>query len=170
MNSDVTLQYEIEQALYREAMLLDEHRYDEWLEVLTHDVTYWMPIRNTRAPKDAANEFTKRGDAAFFDEDRKMLEARVYKANTGFAWAEDPLSRTRHIVSNVRILEKHSDAEVTVGCNFILFRSRLDVDEDLWVGRRIDRLRNEAGQWKIASREIYLDQTVLKSKNLSTFF
>jgi 3-phenylpropionate/cinnamic acid dioxygenase small subunit len=59
---------------------------------------------------------------------------------------------------------------VTVGCNMVVYRSRLDTDEDWWVGRRIDRLRNVEGHWKIARREIYLDQTVLKSKNLTTFF
>jgi len=70
----------------------------------------------------------------------------------------------------VRVVEKHGAGEVTVASNMVVYRSRLDTDEDWWVGRRIDRLRKVDGRWKVARREIYLDQTVLKSKNLSTFF
>lgn len=167
---DVVLQHEVEQALFHEAALLDAHEYDAWLETLTDDVTYWMPIRNTRASTDVAHEFTALGEGAYFDEDRKMLEIRVEKRTNGYAWSEDPPSRTRHCISNVRIVEKNGPAEVTVASNMIVYRSRLDTDEDWWVGRRIDRLRKVDGRWKIARREIYLDQTVLKSKNLSTFF
>ena len=166
---EIVLQHEIEQTLYREADLLDAHDYAEWLDMLTDDVTYWMPIRETRSSAEREREFTAFGDAAYFDEDRKMLEVRVEKQSSGYAWSEDPPSRTRHCVTNVRILAREDD-EVTVGCNMVVYRSRLDTDEDWWVGRRIDRLRNVEGHWKIARREIYLDQTVLKSKNLTTFF
>lgn len=168
--ADVVLQYELEQALYAEARALDERRYEDWLDLLTDDVTYWMPIRSTRTLAEMEHEFTQPGEGALFDEDRRLLEARVFKLRTGSAWAEDPPSRTRHNVSNVQIEEKHSPVEVTISCNFFLYRSRLDTDEDLWVGRRRDRLRRVDGHWKIARREIYLDQTVLQSKNLSTFF
>lgn len=165
----IVLQHAIEQALYREAALLDAHDYAAWLEMLTDDVTYWMPIRETRSSAEREREFTAFGDAAYFDEDRKMLEVRVEKQTSGYAWSEDPPSRTRHCITNVRILAREDD-EVTVGCNMVVYRSRLDADEDWWVGRRIDRLRDVEGRWKLARREIYLDQTVLKSKNLSTFF
>jgi 3-phenylpropionate/cinnamic acid dioxygenase small subunit len=167
---DVILQHDVEQLLYHEAALLDAHHYQDWLALLTDDVTYWMPIRETRSTADADREFTAFGEAAFFDEDRKMLEVRVDKRDSGSAWSEDPPSRTRHCVTNVRILERHADGELTVGCNLVVYRSRLDTDEDWWVGRRVDRLRRVEGGWKIARREIYLDQTVLQSKNLSTFF
>lgn len=169
MSASSELHHEIEQMLFHEASLLDEHRYDEWLKLLTDDVTYWMPIRSARLPGQEADEFTRPGDAALFDETRALLEARIYKLATGFAWSEDPRSRTRHIVSNLRLLEV-TDDEVVATCNFIVYRSRLQTDEDLWVGRRVDRLRKVDQTWKIARREIYLDQTVLKSKNLSTFF
>jgi 3-phenylpropionate/cinnamic acid dioxygenase small subunit len=168
--TDVALQIEIEQALYAEAELLDERRYTDWLDCFTGDATYWMPIRSTRSRAEAEHEFTKPGDGALFDEDRRMLEMRVYKLETGVSWSEDPPSRTRHIISNVRIKERHSETELTTGCNFIVYRGRLDLEEDLWVGRRRDRLRKVDEMWKIARREIYLDQTMLKSKNLSTFF
>lgn len=72
--------------------------------------------------------------------------------------------------TNVGILERHGPDELTVRANMIVYRCRLDTDEDWWVGRRVDRLRRVDGRWKIAQRAIYLDQTVLTSKNLSTFF
>jgi len=168
--ADIILQHELEQTLYAEARALDERRYQDWLTFFTDDATYWMPVRSTRSLDDMADEFTKPGEAALFDEDRRLLEARVYKLGTGAAWSEDPPSRTRHTVANVQIDEKRSSSDVTISCNFIVYRSRLDTEEDLWVGRRLDRLRNVDGRWKVARREIYLDQTVLKSKNLSTFF
>ena len=167
---DIVLQHEIEQALFAEAALLDAHDYAGWLDTLTDDVTYWMPIRSTRSAAETGREFTAFGEGAYFDENRKMLEIRVDKRTTGYAWSEDPPSRTRHCFSNVRILEKHAGDEVTVASNMLVYRSRLDTDEDWWVGRRVDRWRKTGGRWKLARREIYLDQTVLKSKNLSTFF
>jgi len=167
---ELVRQHEIEQALFAEAALLDAHDYAGWLDALTDDVTYWMPIRETRAAGEAEREFTQFGEAAFFDEDRHMLEVRVEKRVSGSAWSEDPPSRTRHCISNIRIVETAPSGEVTVACNLVVFRLRLDDDEDVWVGRRVDRLRKVDGRWKIARREIYLDQTVLLSKNLSTFF
>jgi len=168
--AQVLLQHEIEQFLYREAALLDERRHWEWLDLLTDDVEYWMPIRSTRARGDEANELTKLGEAAFFDENKAFLEERVRKLDTGFAWAEDPPSRTRHLVNNVRILDRLSEADLLVTCNFIVYRTRLSTDEDLWVGRREDTLRRVDGTWKIARRHIFLDQVMLSSKNLSIFF
>jgi 3-phenylpropionate/cinnamic acid dioxygenase small subunit len=167
---DVVLQHDVEQTLFREAALLDAHDYTAWLDMLTDDIVYWMPIRNTRAATELDLEFTAFGEGAYFDDDRGALEIRVEKRTNGYAWSEDPPSRTRHFLTNVRIVEKHTAGEVTVSSNMVVFRSRLDMDEDWWVGRRVDRLRKVDGRWKIARREIYLDQTVLKSKNLSTFF
>ena len=101
--ADIILQHELEQTLYAEARALDERRYQDWLTFFTDDATYWMPVRSTRSLDDMADEFTKPGEAALFDEDRRLLEARVYKLGTGAAWSEDPPSRTRHTVANVQI-------------------------------------------------------------------
>ena len=166
---DVLLQHEIERTLFREAALLDAHDYTAWLDCLTDDVTYWVPVRSTRTADDAAREFSAVGEAAFFDEDRRMLELRATKRQSGYAWSEDPPSRTRHVVTNIQIVQVRGD-DVTAHSNMIVYRSRLDVDVDWWVGRRVDRLRKVDGRWKVARREVYLDQTVLTSKNLSTFF
>jgi 3-phenylpropionate/cinnamic acid dioxygenase small subunit len=163
------LQHEIEQFYYAEAALLDERRFTEWLALLTPDVHYWMPIRRTVAADDADREFTKPGDMAFFDDDKAFLEARVKKLHSGFSWSEDPPSRTRHQITNVRVLGRSGD-ELTVESNFHLYRSRLESDQDFWIGRRRDVLRRVDGAWKIAKRAIYLDHTVLQSRNMSNFF
>jgi biphenyl 2,3-dioxygenase subunit beta len=148
------LQREIEAALFSEAAILDAHDYRGWLDMLTEDVTYWMPIRSTRAADDADREFTKVGEGALFDETRETLELRVEKLLTGYAWSEDPPSRTRHCITNVGILEQHGPDELTVRANMIVYRCRLDTDEDWWVGRRVDRLRRVDGRWKIAQRDL----------------
>ncbi len=166
---NLALAYEIEQFLYEEAALLDDRRFHEWLELFADDVHYWMPIRSTRARGQEDLELTAEHENSYFDEDRSMLEQRVAKLDTGWSWAEDPPSRTRHIVSNVRTRLGPRDNEVTVLCNFVVYRSRLAVDEDFWIGRREDVLRKTGGAWKIGRRHIFLDQSVLKSKNLSSF-
>jgi 3-phenylpropionate/cinnamic acid dioxygenase small subunit len=163
------LQYDVEQFLYYEADLIDERRLDDWLTLLADDLEYWMPVRSTRARGDEDNEFAKPGESAFFDDDKDSMQQRVRKLHTGFAWAEDPPSRTRHVVSNVRIVSTANDL-IEVRCNFMLYRSRLAADEDLWVGRREDRLRRNGESFQIARRHIYLDHVSLDSKNLSVFF
>ncbi|MGA2392352.1 MAG: 3-phenylpropionate/cinnamic acid dioxygenase subunit beta [Candidatus Lustribacter sp.] len=163
------LQYDVEQFLYREADLIDERRFDDWLKLLADDLEYWMPVRSTRALGDEGNEFAKPGESALFDDDKESMHQRVRKLHTGYSWAEDPPSRTRHVVSNVRIESMTNDL-VEVRCNFMLYRSRLAADEDLWVGRREDRLRRSGESFLIARRHIYLDQVSLSSKNLSVFF
>jgi biphenyl 2,3-dioxygenase beta subunit len=87
----------------------------------------------------------------------------------GRAWAEDPPSRTRHMVTNVRVLGVDG-AEIRVGLNFQLYRTRLNSEEDSWIGRREDLLRRVDGQLRLARRHIYLEQTVILSQNMSSFF
>ena len=172
MASDVEAmlrQYEVEQFYYEEAAILDARRFADWLALLTPDVHYWMPIRRTVMNADIENEFTRPGAMAFFDDDKTMLEARVKKLGTGSSWSEDPPSRTRHHVTNVRILAVEGD-ELEVESNFHLYRTRLESDEDFWMGRRLDRLRRVADALRLARRHIFLDHTVLQSRNMSNFF
>ena len=165
----VLLQHEVEQFLYSEAALLDARRFDEWLNLLTDDVHYWMPIRRTTTAKEIDKEFTRPGDMAFFDDDREMLATRVRKMAAGNAWSEDPPSRTRHFVSNVRIVETNGD-ELVVEANFHLYRTRLESEEDSWLGRRRDTLRRVDGALKLAKRHVFLEQTVILAQNMSNIF
>jgi 3-phenylpropionate/cinnamic acid dioxygenase small subunit len=160
----------LQDVLIAEAAALDGREFRRWLSFFTADLVYWIPIRSTRSASDRDKEFTQYGEPAFYDETFRELEARITKLESGWSWSEDPPSRTRRFVSNVRIVETHSEREVTVESNILLYRSRLDVDTDLWSARRRDRMRLDEGGWKIARREVYLDTTVLVASNLGVFF
>lgn len=163
------LQYEVEQFLYAEAAMLDARQYREWLGLLADDVHYWMPIRRTVSRSDIDREFTKPGDMAFFDDDRHMLEMRVKKLEASSAWSEDPPSRSRHFVSNVRVVAV-AGTEVTVELCFHLYRSRLNSEPSSWIGRRVDVLRRTGGGFLLARRHLFLDETVILATNMSTIF
>jgi 3-phenylpropionate/cinnamic acid dioxygenase small subunit len=165
----VRLQHEVEQFLYAEAALLDERRYREWLGLLADDVHYWAPIRRTVTMSDIDREFTRQGDMAWFDDDRALLEMRVNKLEAGSAWSEDPPSRSRHFVSNVRVTQI-ADDEITLDVSFHLLRSRLNSEISGWFGRRTDVLRRTKSGLLLAKRHIFLDQTVILSTNMSTLF
>ena len=166
---------EVEEFLYREAELLDERRYEEWLELLTDDCHYWMPMRRN-VPHDAPErEFTREGrDVNWFDEGKDTLTRRVRQILTGIHWAEEPPSRICHMVSNVQLVGTappgRTPSEVEVKCRFLIYRNRVETETDLLVGKREDLLRRISGDWKIARRKIVLDQSVLLAKNLTFFF
>jgi 3-phenylpropionate/cinnamic acid dioxygenase small subunit len=173
---------EVEQFLYREARLLDERRFHEWLELLSEDIRYWMPVRSNRYPKAskaisildtdryAEEELAKEDELAILDETKETLARRVARLDTGMAWAEDPPSRTRHLIGNIEVEPGESESEVKVYSNFIVYRNRGETEQDFYVGARQDVLRRIDGAWKIARRKIVLDQNVLLAKNVSIFF
>jgi 3-phenylpropionate/cinnamic acid dioxygenase small subunit len=168
------LRAEVEEFLYREAELLDERRYEEWLELLTDDVHYFMPMRRN-VPHDATErEFTREGaDVNWFDEGKDTLTRRVRQILTGIHWAEEPPSRICHMVSNVQIVGAESSAsatEIAVKSRFLVYRNRVETETDILVGKREDVLRRVNGGFKIARRKIVLDQSVLLAKNLTFFF
>ena len=165
------LKHEAEEFLFLEADLLDQRRFAEWLDLLTEDLVYFMPIRrNVKHGQHAAHENTREGeDISWFDEDKWTLAKRVEQIQTGVHWAEEPLSRVCHMVSNVRILEHRSDQEIVVGSRFLVYQNRNEYENYTLVGKRTDTLRKLGGAWKLARREILLDQSVLLAKNLTVF-
>jgi 3-phenylpropionate/cinnamic acid dioxygenase small subunit len=168
--SYLLLKAEIEEFLYREADLLDERRYEEWLDLFTDDTRYWMPMRRNVPHDEMDREFTRAGlDVNWFDEGKDTLARRVKQILTGVHWAEEPPSRLCHMISNVQILAA-TPAEVTVKCRFLIYRNRVETETDFLVGKREDVLRRVDGGWKIAYRKIVLDQSVLLAKNLTFFF
>jgi 3-phenylpropionate/cinnamic acid dioxygenase small subunit len=169
------LKQEIEEFLYQEAELLDERRFEEWLDLFTEDTRYWMPIRRNVKFGESEREFTREGqDINWFDEGKGTLERRVSQILTGVHWAEEPLSRICHMVSNVQLLEAtptaEDAAEVALKCRFLIYRNRVQTETDFLIGKREDVLRKEDGGWKIAQRKVILDQNVLLAKNLTFFF
>jgi biphenyl 2,3-dioxygenase subunit beta len=160
---------EVEEFLFREAALLDDRRFEEWVNLFTDDAHYFMPIRRTRSRRELAKEFTQPGEMALFDDPKPILQARVVKLMSGTAWAEDPPSRTRRLITNVLVDEDRGN-ELAVRSNFLLYRTRLKSEETTWIGSRRDLLRRVDGSFRIARRHIFLEQTVLLSQNLSNFF
>ncbi len=173
---------EVEQFLYREARLLDERRFHDWLTLFTDDVRYWMASRSNRYPKSSKaisildpdryveDDVGREDELAILDETKETLSGRVARLDTGMAWAEDPPSRTRHVVANIEVEPGDVDSELRVYCNFIVYRSRAETEQDFYVGARQDVLRRVEGAWKIARRKLILDQNVLLAKNVSIFF
>lgn len=169
------LKQEIEDFLYQEAELLDERRYEEWLDLLSEDIRYYMPMRRNVKFGELDREFTREGqDINWFDEGKDTLTRRVRQILTGVHWAEEPLSRICHIVSNVQVLDAIPSAseptEVKIKSRFLVYRNRVETETDFLVGKREDVLRRTDNGWVITQRRIILDQNVLMAKNLTFFF
>ena len=152
----------------REAWLLDERKFQEWLGLFTEDVLYFMPRRKNVPRRESHREVTPLGDLALIEDDKRYLEMRVARLETGMAWAEDPPSRTRHLVGNL-VAEPLDSGDVQAKTAFLVYRSHLETDQQLLAGSREDVLRRVDGAWKVAKRTIVLDANVLLDKNLSIF-
>jgi len=170
------LKEEIEDFLYAEADLLDRRQFGEWLAMLADDLHYFMPMRrNVPFGEHAARENTRAGeDISWFDEDKWTLSKRVDQIMTGLHWAEEPLSRVCHFVTNIRLLAVRPSAaearQVEVGSRFLIYQNRVETETYLFAGKRTDLLRRAGPCWQLARREIVLDQNVLLAKNLTVFF
>jgi len=162
------LWFELMQFYIREAWLLDERRFTEWLALFTDDVLYFMPRRKNVRRRELEREVTSLGDLALIEDDRTYLEMRVARLETGRAWAEDPPSRTRHLVGNL-VVDPLESGEVRAKTAFLVYRSHLETDQQLLSGCREDVLRQVDGSWKVAKRTVILDANVLLDKNLSVF-
>ena len=167
--SKLELWHDVMDFYIREAWMLDERRFREWLDLFTDDVFYFMPRRLNVHRHETERELTPVGDVAIFEDDKTYLTMRVERLETGMAWGEDPPSRTRHIVGNL-VVDPQPGGEVKAKTAFLLYRSHHETEENLFAGYREDLLRVVDGGWKIARRTIVLDANVIMAKNLSVFF
>ncbi|GGR46168.1 3-phenylpropionate/cinnamic acid dioxygenase small subunit [Nocardioides luteus] len=153
--------------IVEETYLLDEQRYQDWLATLADDIHYYMPVKVTTAL--GAGYDTAPG-MAHFDENKYSLSRRVARFETEHAWTEDPPSRLRHFVTNVRTFATDNDDEIVVESATLLFRSRGDINEPAIVsaGRR-DLLRRNGDGWLLARRHLAVDESVLRTQNLAIF-
>lgn len=161
--------FEIERFLYREARLLDEEQYEEWLGLLAEDIHYWMPGIQARYRADKADRI-RPTRMAYFDDDLDYLQKRVARARQTTAWAEDPPTRHFHMVSNIEVEATEAANEWIVHSLIFNVRHRNEAEELQLTARRRDLIRREAdGALKLARRFIRLQQTVLQAKNINTF-
>lgn len=152
--------------LDHEAELLDERRFEQWLELLADDLVYTAPVRITakRGHREVLDEI------GHFDETRLSLGLRVRRLGTDVAWAEDPPSVTRRFVTNVKVGWGEQSNEVTARTYLLLYRTRGDRGtHDLLSCVRDDVLRVVPGSFLLTRRRAVLDQAVLGTKNLAVF-
>lgn len=178
--TDSTIISRIEQFYYREARMLDDRQYMQWLGLLTEDIHYSIPSRHIVTPNPKL-----RGTEEFHAVDQELERSgpdatplrvenifnlairadRAFKVN---AWAENPPARTRRFVSNVEVLATATGYQTY--SNFMMTYSRHSNTNHTYTGQRRDTLREVEGELRIASREIILDLNVINVPTLGLFF
>jgi len=137
---------EAEKLLYREARLMDEHQYDEWLSLWTKDAFYWVPCNHQQ------DEFED--TASIIYDRRTRLKDRVARLKSGDVLAQDPKPPMRRVLSNVEIDGGKGD-EIVTSSNFVLVQAR-GTSQIIWCGRSIHTLRSEDGTLRIAKKKVLL--------------
>ncbi|MBS1878100.1 MAG: aromatic-ring-hydroxylating dioxygenase subunit beta [Actinobacteria bacterium] len=113
-----------EEILYREAALLDEGRFEEWLELFTDDAVYWVPQGEGGDPEH---------EVSIVYDDRQRMHERVLRLGSGFAYSQDPPSRTCHLVGNVLVEPGETEGELRVSSKLIVAEVRRDT-QNLFAG------------------------------------
>ncbi len=153
--------------LVEEAWLLDHQDYEEWLTTLTEDIHYLMPVRVGTA---LGTGFDTSPGMAHFDENKYSLSRRVARFYTNHAWTEDPPSRLRHHLANVRTFATAEEDHLIVESATLLYRNRGDIHPAALISAgREDLLRRTADGWKLARRVILVDDSVMRTQNLAIF-
>ncbi len=165
----------VEEFLYSEAALLDDWQLEAWLKLLDPDIHYFMPILRNTQDQHRDQAPTRPGeDISWFDEGLQTLTQRVRQVLTGVHWAEQPLSRTARMVTNVVITETLADGSLKTSSQLLLYRNRGEEEVDIFAASREDELVPAGSQqkpgFKIRRRKILLKQSVLLAKNLTLFF
>jgi p-cumate 2,3-dioxygenase beta subunit len=146
---DVMLRLAVENFLFAEAALLDTWRLDEWLALFTEDARYLVP------PTDLPDADPER-DVMFIDDDFMRLKGRVARLNSRYAHREYPSSRTRRLITNVRLTDVRAD-EIDVEASFVVYRARAEAIAPYVGIYRYTLVVNEAGRFLIRHRRAELD-------------
>lgn len=163
------IHHEVQSFLFREARILDEERYRDWLATLTDDIHYWLPVQENRYRNDKRPAPTPATAASVYNDYMNDLLDRVARYETGMAWIEDPPARLRRLVSNVEAEYTDNPQELKVYSNILLYRNRRQREESWFPAGRQDLLRKVGGAWKLARRHIVFAQLVIMDENLTVF-
>ncbi|HZO80114.1 MAG TPA: aromatic-ring-hydroxylating dioxygenase subunit beta [Candidatus Binataceae bacterium] len=137
----------VENFLYREARLMDDNAYDEWLALWAPDALYyWVPCNSDDSDPE-------RQVSAIYD-DRRRLEDRITRLRDGPIYAQEPKSRMRRVISNIEI-EEAANGEIVTHSNFVLAELRHG-KQDIFAGRAIHRLRRDGDSFRIVSKKVLL--------------
>ena len=145
--TDPALRDELRRVIEREARILDESRFEDWLAIYAGECTYWVP--GTAGGGDPRREI-----AIAFD-DRRRLEDRVYRLGTGIAWSQAPASRTVRLVSNLEAYLTDDQAIVMVRSNFAISEFRAG-ETRIWSGWTGHRLRRRGEGWEMLVKQVNL--------------
>jgi 3-phenylpropionate/cinnamic acid dioxygenase small subunit len=148
---------------------LDEGRFEEWLRLLAPELHYWMPAQSNRYKRERERSVGGPDELPYFEETWDHMRQRVARLRTGTAWAEEPPSRTRRLVTNLRV-SPQPEGCVRARTNLLLYRTRNENRVQTFVASREDRLRHDGAGWLISARKIVLDATTIPAHNLSVFF
>ena len=153
--ADAAVRDEFRALIEREARLLDQLRYDDWLAMYAAECIYWVP--------STPNAGDPRREIAVMFDDRRRLEDRVFRLNTGFAWSQAPASRTVRLVTNVEVFSTARDDARMLRSNFLISEFWGDETRILtgWAGHRV--VRDTSGGWKIQAKQVNLidcDQSI----------
>ncbi len=159
-NTDLPSRDEVEDLLYKEAALLDEWRLDEWLELLTEDATYEIP------PTDVP-EGDSRNTLFIIADDAVRIRSRVKQLLGKSAWSENPRSRTRRMISNVRVIAAEGE-DIFATANFAVYRMRYE-SVDTYIGRYDYKLARMGSNLKIRQRRAILDNEALRPHGKISF-
>jgi 3-phenylpropionate/cinnamic acid dioxygenase small subunit len=165
---DATLERTCSTFLMWEAQCLDDRQFEDWLALLDPEIEYKAPVRTTRENWDGEGL----SDTAFWmEEDFRSLETRVKRLASRFAWSENPATRTRRFVGNIRVLPKAGTADVvTIRSNLAIFCHRGEAPQpQVITADRIDEVRIGEHGLKILKRTVILDTAVLGLESLSIF-
>jgi len=145
--TDVAERDTFRRLLEREARLLDQLRYDDWLALYAAECIYWAP--STPQAGDPRREI-----AVMFD-DRRRLEDRVYRLRTGFAWSQAPVSRTVRLITNVEVFATARDDVRMLRSNFLISEF-WDNETRLLTGWAGHRVMRDGPGWKIKAKQVNL--------------
>lgn len=151
---------EVEDLLYREAALLDEWRLEEWLELLTADAIYQIP------PTDVP-EGDARNTLFIIADDALRIRSRVKQLLGKSAWAENPPSRTRRMITNVRVLGCE-DENIIISANFAVYRMRYE-SVDTYIGHYNYKLVRRGSELRIRERRAIVDNEALRPHGKISF-
>lgn len=167
--ADPAIRQEVTDWMLIEAELLDTRRDREWLEnMVSRDVVYQLPLRQV---VERARGEGFQSQALHLNERWGSMMARVKRIETGFGWAEDPPSRVRHFISNIRVGQPTADGSISARSNLLIYRTRGEQTQpQLFSGERHDVFKRENGLLVLHRRSIYLDLTAIEAHNIAFFF
>jgi len=179
--TDPALQLALEQFYYREARLLDNRQYRQWLALVAEDIRYCVPSRvNVQVDNRA------RGEESMLAVERELEDAgsmgcplreetyihlslrveRAYKINS---WAENPPARTRRIIGNVELVDVSAGGHRVLS-NFHLYYARPGSASVVYSGQRRDLLRSTDGDFRLVQRDVILDYSEISLPTVGLLF